>query len=131
MIQRAGVGLDQGRTRGIPKTSGITSPRFRHGPCKHGWLLQASNTPNRHGETTMTRTTLRHALLLGTAATVASLGYIGSADAAYPAVMKITPGIGGPMEKDGGAGSEQSSVAVFEKDGKEYVVSIYMSSNVS
>jgi MYXO-CTERM domain-containing protein len=79
----------------------------------------------------MNRTTLRHALLLATAATGASLGYVGSAEAAYPAVMKIAPGIGGPMEKDGGAGHEQAMSTTFEVGGKQYLVTVYMSSNVS
>src|SRR5689334_24913906 len=79
----------------------------------------------------MTRTTLRNALLLATAATGASLGHIATAEAAYPAVLQLAPGIGGPMDTDGGAGNEQIDSAVFEVGTKRYVVSVYMSSNVS
>ncbi|MEZ4297486.1 MAG: MYXO-CTERM sorting domain-containing protein [Polyangiaceae bacterium] len=78
----------------------------------------------------MTRTTLRPALLLALAATGASLGYVTTADAAYPAVLQLAPGVGGPKEKEGGAGNEHTAVTVMEKNGKEYVVSVYMSSNV-
>jgi hypothetical protein len=78
----------------------------------------------------MTRTTLRTGLVLLTAGIGASLGYVAPADAAYPAVLQLAPGFGGPKEKDGGAGNEQIDVTTFIKDGKQYLVSIYMSSNV-
>jgi len=79
----------------------------------------------------MTRTTLRHGLVL-LAGISASFGLIGSAlaDGAYPAVLQLAPGIGGPKEKNGGPGNEQIHAAVFVNEGKQYVVSIYMSSNV-
>ncbi len=80
----------------------------------------------------MTRTSLRHGLVLLAAATSASLGVVGSASAegAYPAVLQLAPGIGGPKEKNGGPGNEQIHASVFVNEGKQYVVSIYMSSNV-
>jgi MYXO-CTERM domain-containing protein len=78
----------------------------------------------------MTRTTLRTGLVLLTAGIGLSLGYVAPADAAYPAVLQLAPGIGGPKEKNGGPGHEQIHAAVFQKDGKQYVVSVYMSSNV-
>ncbi len=80
----------------------------------------------------MTRTTLRHGLVLLAAGISTSLGFIApaSADGAYPAVLQLAPGIGGPKEKNGGPGNEQIHAAVFTKDSKQYVVSIYMSSNV-
>jgi MYXO-CTERM domain-containing protein len=78
----------------------------------------------------MTRTTLRTAFLLATAATGASLGYATPADAAYPAVLQLTKGVGGEKEQNGGAGAEQLHSAVLDKNGKEYVVTVFMSSDV-
>jgi MYXO-CTERM domain-containing protein len=81
----------------------------------------------------MTRTTLRHGLILFTAGIGASLGFNQSASAetpSAPAVLKISPGYGGELEQNGGAGTEQMVSTVMNEGGKQYVVSIYMSSNV-
>jgi len=78
----------------------------------------------------MTRTTLRHALLLATAATGASLGYVNTADAASPAVLQLAAGVGGPKQQNGGAGNEQADVTIIEKGGKQYAVTVFMSSDV-
>ena len=49
-----------------------------------------------------------------------------------PVVMQFADGNdAGPQETDGGPGHEQSSVTYLEKDGKTYLVTIYMSSKVS
>ena len=50
---------------------------------------------------------------------------------AAPTVVELAQGYGGPEDDEGGAGNEQPSVTVVERSGKRYVVSIYMSSDVS
>lgn len=47
-----------------------------------------------------------------------------------PATIEVSQGYGGEMEQDGGAGTEQSDVTHVEKDGRHYLVSVYMSSDV-
>lgn len=62
---------------------------------------------------------------------LASALLVPSAALAAPTIVELAQGFGGPEDERGGAGNEQPSVAVVEKDGKRFVVSIYMSSDVS
>lgn len=78
----------------------------------------------------MTRTTLRHGLILLTAGIGVSLGAIQPASAASPAVLKIAPGFGGELEQNGGSGNEQPVTTIMTDGGKQYAVTVYMSSNV-
>ena len=78
--------------------------------------------------------TLRHGLILFTAGIGASLGHIATATAAdpqvFPAVLKLSAGVGGELEKNGGPGNEQAFAAVMTDKGAQYVVVIDMNSNV-
>jgi hypothetical protein len=55
----------------------------------------------------------------------------GDASADSAQVMRLAYGVGGPQKAKGGAGHEQPSSVVLTKGGIEYVVTVYMSSNVS
>ena len=55
----------------------------------------------------------------------------GSAAADSAQVMRLAYGVGGPQEKNGGAGHEQPTSVVVQKNGMSYLVTVYMSSNVS
>ncbi len=61
-----------------------------------------------------------------------SLGAALPADAAPAAVLKLQDATGevGPQETDGGPGAEQASVTHVVRDGKTYVVTVFMSSKV-
>jgi len=80
------------------------------------------------------RGTLRYAGLAGLLG--ALILPVSAASAAGPITIKMAPGIGGPYEgpdeaiEDAGAGHEQTVAATIEKNGKQYVVLAYMSSNV-
>lgn len=82
----------------------------------------------------MNRTTLRHGLLLLTAGIGASLGHITPASAEgvvpFPAVLKLSAGVGGELQKNGGPANEQIYPAVFNANGSQYIVVIDMNSNV-
>jgi MYXO-CTERM domain-containing protein len=81
----------------------------------------------------MNRTTLRHGLILLTAGIGASLGHISSASAdtpVFPAVLKLSAGVGGELDKNQGPGNEMGYPAVFTNNGSQYVVTIAMNSNV-
>ncbi len=79
----------------------------------------------------MTRSTLRTSLVLLTAGIGITLGHSQSADAAYPAVLQLAEGYGGDMEQNGGAGTEQSALSLITVGEKQYVVTVFMSSDVS
>jgi MYXO-CTERM domain-containing protein len=75
--------------------------------------------------------TLRH--LIGiTAGLGLALGAAVPADAAPAAVLKLQDATGdvGPQDTDGGPGAEQASVTHVVRDGKVYVVTVFMSSKV-
>ncbi|MEP7121825.1 MAG: MYXO-CTERM sorting domain-containing protein [Byssovorax sp.] len=55
----------------------------------------------------------------------------GDAAADSAQVMRLAYGVGGPQKEKGGAGNEQPTSVVVQKNGVTYVVTIYMSSNVS
>src|ERR1051326_2468618 len=76
------------------------------------------------------KTTARWVSLVGISA---SLFVSAAAFADRPPVtwIQLAPGIGGPETARGGAGNEQPSVATVVSGGRRYVVSVYMSSNVS
>ncbi len=46
-------------------------------------------------------------------------------------VMRLAYGVGGPQQKNGGAGNEQPTSVVLQKSGMTYVVTVFMSSNVA
>ena len=46
-----------------------------------------------------------------------------TAAVAAPTVIELAEGFGGPEDEKGGAGNEQPSVAVVDKEGKRFVVS--------
>jgi len=48
-----------------------------------------------------------------------------------PKVLQLAEGKGGFEIEEGGAGNEQPTVTTLEKNGKRYVVTVYMSSDVS
>jgi len=79
------------------------------------------------------RVTLRCA---GIAGLLGALILPAAAFAAAPVTIKMAPGVGGPYDgpdepiQNAGAGQEQSVVATIEKGGRQYVVTVYMSSNV-
>jgi MYXO-CTERM domain-containing protein len=50
---------------------------------------------------------------------------------AHAFVMKIAKGMGGPMHGYGGPGNEQPSVVSVNKDGHQYLVTVWMASDVS
>ncbi|MFS8067815.1 MAG: hypothetical protein ACMG6S_15745, partial [Byssovorax sp.] len=54
----------------------------------------------------------------------------GDAAADSAQVMRLAYGVGGPQAAKGGAGNEQPSSVVLQKNGMTYVVTVYMSSNV-
>jgi hypothetical protein len=54
----------------------------------------------------------------------------GDAAADSAQVMRLAYGVGGPQAAKGGAGHEQPSSVVLQKNGMTYVVTVYMSSNV-
>lgn len=53
-----------------------------------------------------------------------------SADAAGPVVLKLAKGTGGGYGEYGGPGNEQPALTSYTKDGKQYVIVTYMSSDV-
>lgn len=55
----------------------------------------------------------------------------GDASADSAQVMRLAYGVGGPQKEKGGAGNEQPTSVVVQKNGVTYVVTIYMSSNIS
>lgn len=69
----------------------------------------------------------------GVLAAVAFAGlWAGNASAIPSVVIQQATGTdAGPQETDGGPGHEQASVTWLQKDGKTYIVNIYMSSKVS
>lgn len=80
----------------------------------------------------MTRTTLRSSLVLLTAGIGLSLGHASTANAAYPAVLQLAAGTGDDDKgQDAGPGSEQGAAVALTVGEKQYVVSLYMSSDVS
>lgn len=80
------------------------------------------------------RGTLRYAGIAGVLG--ALIMQVSAASAAAPITIKMAPGIGGEYDgpdqpiEDAGAGHEQSVVTTIQKNGKSYVVMVYMSSNV-
>lgn len=56
-----------------------------------------------------------------------------SSDAAADSaqVMRLAYGVGGPQQKNGGAGNEQPTSVVLQKNGMTYVVTVFMSSNIA
>lgn len=62
---------------------------------------------------------------------LASLTPAVSLAAAPPTVLELAGGYGGPMDDEGGAGNEQATVATVVREGKTYLVTVYMSSDVS
>jgi MYXO-CTERM domain-containing protein len=46
-------------------------------------------------------------------------------------VMRLAYGVGGPQQKNGGAGNEQPTSVFLQKNGMTYVVTVYMSSNIA
>src|SRR5688500_1355593 len=60
----------------------------------------------------------------------AAILFPASALAVSPTVLELARGFGGPQDEEGGAGNEQSTVATVVKDGKTYIVTVYMSSDV-
>jgi hypothetical protein len=55
----------------------------------------------------------------------------GDAAADSAQVMRLAYGVGGPQKEKGGAGNEQPTSVVVQKNGMTYVVTVYMSSNIS
>jgi MYXO-CTERM domain-containing protein len=51
-------------------------------------------------------------------------------EAASPVYLRLQYGVGGPQAKNGGPGAEQPSSSFIYKDGKTYVVTVWMSSFV-
>jgi len=49
----------------------------------------------------------------------------------YPATLKLAKGTGGPEGENGGPGNEQATVELITKNGVRYLVTVYMSSDVS
>lgn len=49
---------------------------------------------------------------------------------ARPAVLELSPGRGGPTDDQGGAGNEQPTVATTVKDGKTWLTTVFMNSDV-
>ncbi|MEO7326957.1 MAG: hypothetical protein ABI193_00155 [Minicystis sp.] len=77
-------------------------------------------------------TTRRRPLIgLGVLCLGAALLPSGSAQAESTQVLQLAYGIGGPQKAKGGAGNEQPTSVALSKNGKTYVVTVYMSSNVS
>src|ERR1043165_3524254 len=68
-------------------------------------------------------------------AVLAAAGAIGfhahDAAADAPKVLQLAAGKGGLKIEQGGAGNEQPTVTTLERNGKRYVVTLYMSSDVS
>ncbi len=84
-------------------------------------------------ERPMSRTTSRRRTLisLGALCLGAALLPTGSALAESTQVLQLAYGIGGPQKAKGGAGNEQPTSVALNKNGKTYVVTVYMSSNVA
>jgi MYXO-CTERM domain-containing protein len=59
------------------------------------------------------------------------MGDAKAGNSSYPAVMQLQKGYGGPEGEQGGPGTEQSFSEVLQVEGKLYVVTIWMSSDVS
>jgi MYXO-CTERM domain-containing protein len=59
------------------------------------------------------------------------MGLVGPASAQPEViVLQLTESIGGPEQKGGGAGQEQPDVVAITSEGRQYVVTVYMSSNL-
>src|SRR5215208_7078617 len=57
--------------------------------------------------------------------------HVPEAAADAPKVLQLAAGKGGLKIEQGGAGNEQPTVTTLERNGKRYVVTIFMSSDVS
>jgi MYXO-CTERM domain-containing protein len=81
----------------------------------------------------MSRVKQGRATLFALAAFASGAALLQPGDAAADSaqVMRLAYGVGGPQKEKGGAGNEQPTSVVVQKNGLTYVVTVYMSSNVA
>lgn len=84
-------------------------------------------------ERPMSRSTARRTTLIALSSLCVGVTLLpsGQALAESTQVLQLAYGIGGPQSAKGGAGNEQPTSVALSKNGKTYVVTVFMSSNVA
>jgi len=78
----------------------------------------------------MRRASIPNLAFLSLAALSAVVLPVASTHAESAQVIQLAKGTGGPQTKNGGPGNEQPTSVVLQKNGKTYVVTLYMSSDI-